>query len=60
MFEYLPLQFQGSDQKTMIMPAIDVERILKEKFLRDYPILGSSVLEIRTSICQNNCSGNIF
>lgn len=44
----------------MIMPAVDVERILKEKFLRDYPILGSSVLEIRTSICQNNCSGIMF
>lgn len=42
------------------MSAVDVERILKEKILRDYPILGSSVLEVRTSICQNNCSGKVF
>uniref|UniRef100_A0A336KZH6 CSON002553 protein n=1 Tax=Culicoides sonorensis TaxID=179676 RepID=A0A336KZH6_CULSO len=50
--------FYATKGKSIIMPATDVEHILKEKFLRDYPILGSSVLEIRTSICQNNCSGH--
>lgn len=44
--------------KYSIMPAVEVERILKEKFWRDFSILGSSIMEIRTVICQNDCSGH--
>lgn len=40
------------------MPALEVEKILKEKFWRDYTILGTSVAGIRTTICQNDCSGH--
>jgi dyslexia-associated protein KIAA0319-like protein len=40
------------------MTALDAERILKEKFWRDYSILGASISGIRTAICQNNCSGH--
>lgn len=40
------------------MSGLEVERVLKDKFFRDFGILGSSVAGIRTSICQNNCSGH--
>lgn len=40
------------------MNGLDVQRILKEKFWKDYSILGSSISEIRTVICQNDCSGH--
>ncbi|CAO1408246.1 unnamed protein product [Diamesa hyperborea] len=42
----------------IIMSALEVEKILKEKFWRDYSILGSSINEIRTVVCQNECSGH--
>ncbi|XP_055539334.1 dyslexia-associated protein KIAA0319-like protein [Wyeomyia smithii] len=45
-------------ENSQIMPALEVEKILKEKFWRDYTILGTSVAEIRTTICQNSCSGH--
>lgn len=41
-----------------IMNALEVQRILKEKFWKDYSILGSSISEIRTVVCQNKCSGH--
>uniref|UniRef100_A0A182P486 MANSC domain-containing protein n=1 Tax=Anopheles epiroticus TaxID=199890 RepID=A0A182P486_9DIPT len=44
--------------KPQLMPALEVERILKEKFWRDYTILGTSVVGIRTTVCQNDCSGH--
>uniref|UniRef100_A0A182M2I7 MANSC domain-containing protein n=1 Tax=Anopheles culicifacies TaxID=139723 RepID=A0A182M2I7_9DIPT len=44
--------------KPQLMPALEVERILKEKFWRDYTILGTSVIGIRTTVCQNDCSGH--
>uniref|UniRef100_A0A182YN71 MANSC domain-containing protein n=1 Tax=Anopheles stephensi TaxID=30069 RepID=A0A182YN71_ANOST len=44
--------------KQEVMPALEVERILKEKFWRDYTILGTSVVGIRTTVCQNDCSGH--
>ncbi|XP_058057134.1 dyslexia-associated protein KIAA0319-like protein [Anopheles bellator] len=44
--------------KVVVIPALEVERILKEKFWRDYTILGTSVVGIRTTVCQNDCSGH--
>uniref|UniRef100_A0A2M4ABB6 Putative serine-type protease inhibitor n=1 Tax=Anopheles triannulatus TaxID=58253 RepID=A0A2M4ABB6_9DIPT len=44
--------------KVEVIPALEVERILKEKFWRDYTILGTSVVGIRTTVCQNDCSGH--
>lgn len=41
-----------------IMKGLDVQGILKEKFWKDYSILGSSISEIRTVVCQNECSGH--
>jgi hypothetical protein len=41
-----------------IMNALEVQHILKEKFWKDYSILGSSISEIRTVVCQNDCSGH--
>lgn len=43
---------------TAIMNAMEVQHILKEKFWKDYSILGSAINEIRTVICQNDCSGH--
>lgn len=40
------------------MSALEVQQILKEKFWKDYSILGSSIAEIRTVVCQNDCSGH--
>lgn len=40
------------------MNGLDVQKILKEKFWKDYSILGSSISEIRTVLCQNDCSGH--
>lgn len=37
-----------------------MQKILKEKFWKDYSILGSSINEIRTVVCQNDCSGHGF
>uniref|UniRef100_A0A8D8HIY1 Dyslexia-associated protein KIAA0319-like protein n=1 Tax=Culex pipiens TaxID=7175 RepID=A0A8D8HIY1_CULPI len=48
----------GDKEKQDIIPALEVEKILKEKFWRDYSILGTSVAGIRTAICQNECSGH--
>uniref|UniRef100_A0A1Q3FBJ4 Putative serine-type protease inhibitor n=2 Tax=Culex tarsalis TaxID=7177 RepID=A0A1Q3FBJ4_CULTA len=48
----------GDKEKQDIIPALEVEKILKEKFWRDYSILGTSVSGIRTAICQNECSGH--
>uniref|UniRef100_A0A182QFI0 MANSC domain-containing protein n=1 Tax=Anopheles farauti TaxID=69004 RepID=A0A182QFI0_9DIPT len=45
-------------EKQELIPALEVERILKEKFWRDYTILGTSVVGIRTTVCQNDCSGH--
>ena len=47
-----------SKQGTEIMNALEVQHILKEKFWRDFSILGSSISEIRTVVCQNDCSGH--
>ena len=41
-----------------IMNGLDVQRILKDKFWKDFSILGSSINEIRTVVCQNDCSGH--
>jgi len=41
-----------------IISAQDVQKTLKEKFWKDYSILGSSISEIRTVVCQNECSGH--
>ncbi|XP_021701542.1 dyslexia-associated protein KIAA0319-like protein [Aedes aegypti] len=49
---------KNEKDKPEIMPALEVEKILKEKFWRDYTILGTSVAGIRTTICQNDCSGH--
>lgn len=38
------------------MSGLDVQKTLKEKFWKDYSILGSSISEIRTLVCQNDCS----
>lgn len=40
------------------MSGEEVETILKEKFWRDAIILGASISDIRTTICQNTCSGH--
>lgn len=41
-----------------VMNALEVQKILKEKFWKDFSILGSSISEIRTVVCQNDCSGH--
>lgn len=46
----------GTEQT--IMNGLDVQKILKEKFWKDYSILGSSISEIRTVVCQNECSSH--
>lgn len=48
----------GGGGQQEIMNALEVQQILKEKFWKDFSILGSSISEIRTVICQNDCSGH--
>lgn len=48
----------SKDGVESIMDGQDVQKILKEKFWKDYSILGSSISEIRTVVCQNDCSGH--
>lgn len=40
------------------MPGIEVEKLLTERFWRDSSILGTSISDVRTMICQNKCSGH--
>lgn len=47
---------ESRDLSTQTMNGLDVQKILKEKFWKDYSILGSSISEIRTVVCQNDCS----
>uniref|UniRef100_A0A6B2EFS6 Putative serine-type protease inhibitor n=1 Tax=Phlebotomus kandelakii TaxID=1109342 RepID=A0A6B2EFS6_9DIPT len=47
---------ESRDGKVSLVPGLEVEKILKEKFWRDASILGSSLSDIRTSVCQNSCS----
>ncbi|XP_055375563.1 dyslexia-associated protein KIAA0319-like protein isoform X2 [Condylostylus longicornis] len=47
-----------SNGKTEIVSGYEVEKILKDKFLRDDSILGIPFTDARTVICQNNCSGH--
>ncbi|XP_059616383.1 dyslexia-associated protein KIAA0319-like protein [Phlebotomus argentipes] len=47
---------ENREGKLSLVPGLDVEKILKEKFWRDASILGSSLSDIRTSVCQNPCS----
>lgn len=46
------------DGKQVLLSGQEVETILKEKFWRDSGILGASISDIRTTICQNTCSGH--
>uniref|UniRef100_A0A1L8D917 Putative serine-type protease inhibitor n=1 Tax=Nyssomyia neivai TaxID=330878 RepID=A0A1L8D917_9DIPT len=47
---------ENREGKLNLVPGLEVEKILKEKFWRDVSILGSSLSDIRTTICQNSCS----
>lgn len=47
---------ENREGKVSIVPGLEVEKILKEKFWRDASILGDSLSDIRTSVCQNPCS----
>lgn len=40
------------------MAGPDVEKLLIDKFWRDGNILGTSISDIRTTFCQNKCSGH--
>jgi dyslexia-associated protein KIAA0319-like protein len=51
-------RFSKDGSTEAIMNGQDVQKILKEKFWKDYSILGSSISEIRTVLCQNDCSGH--
>lgn len=47
-----------TDIKPTPIPGLRVEQILKEKILRDSSILGAAFADVRTTICQNKCSGH--
>uniref|UniRef100_A0A1B0CQZ9 Serine-type protease inhibitor n=1 Tax=Lutzomyia longipalpis TaxID=7200 RepID=A0A1B0CQZ9_LUTLO len=47
---------ENREGKLNLVPGLEVEKILKEKFWRDASILGSSLSDIRTTVCQNSCS----
>lgn len=46
------------DAKSTPIPGLRVEQILKEKILRDSSILGAAFADVRTTVCQNKCSGH--
>lgn len=44
--------------KTEIMPGLAVETALNDKLWRDRSIIGIPVTDVRTTVCQNKCSGH--
>lgn len=40
------------------MAGVDVERMLKDRFWKDSNILGTLISDVRTTKCQNKCSGH--
>ncbi|CAD7078937.1 unnamed protein product [Hermetia illucens] len=50
----------GPDGKATPVSGLEVERILKDKFWRDASILGTTFTDVRTTICQYNCSEHGF
>lgn len=51
----------GGKATTTTMQPMDgrsVERLLAQRFRREPDILGTAVTDVRTSVCQNTCSGH--
>lgn len=44
--------------KPVIMPGLDVETALNDKLWRDRSIIGIPISDVRTTVCQNRCSGH--
>lgn len=47
-----------SGEKSKPVDGLHVERLLRAKLQKDASILGALYVDIRTTICQNNCSGH--
>ncbi|XP_036328233.1 dyslexia-associated protein KIAA0319-like protein [Rhagoletis pomonella] len=48
----------GSDGKSLPVSGLTVEQLLKDKLQRDAGLLGTDFTDIRTTVCQNKCSGH--
>uniref|UniRef100_T1GY78 PKD/Chitinase domain-containing protein n=1 Tax=Megaselia scalaris TaxID=36166 RepID=T1GY78_MEGSC len=46
------------DGKYETVPGLHIQQMLKEKLWKDASILGTTFLDVRTSVCQNQCSGH--
>lgn len=52
------LRFCVEDTQTRaVLSGVDVEREFKKNLVRDAEIFGVEIIDIRTVVCQNNCSG---
>lgn len=40
------------------MPGLEVETLLTDKLWRDSSIIGIPITDVRTTVCQNKCSGH--
>ncbi|XP_053957907.1 dyslexia-associated protein KIAA0319-like protein [Anastrepha ludens] len=47
-----------SDGQSRPVSGLTVEQLLKDKFQRDAGLLGTDFTDIRTTVCQNKCSGH--
>lgn len=63
--EYIYVLFQistfkstGSDGSGHPVNGLTVEQLLKDKLQRDAGLLGTDFTDIRTTVCQNKCSGH--
>ncbi|XP_037047576.1 dyslexia-associated protein KIAA0319-like protein [Bradysia coprophila] len=48
----------SANSEKIIMPGLEVEKLLTDRFWRDSSILGTSISDVRTMFCQNKCSGH--
>ncbi|XP_037957769.1 dyslexia-associated protein KIAA0319-like protein [Teleopsis dalmanni] len=48
----------GSDGQTNPVEGLVIEQLLKDKLQRDVSILGTVFADVRTTVCQNKCSGH--
>ena len=49
---------QIDNGKTTVLPGLEVEQLLRDKFWRDNSIMGTLIFDVRTMLCQNKCSGH--
>ncbi|XP_067623468.1 dyslexia-associated protein KIAA0319-like protein [Eurosta solidaginis] len=52
------VESMGNDGQSHPVNGLTVEQLLKDKLQRDAGLLGTDFTDIRTTVCQNKCSGH--